>query len=139
MTTASPLSGVECPQPPLAFHVAALAQLPLALAVKVQMSVDEDVYRNGVGAVPHPPVEAALMGFCPTRYGEYVKATDSVLPVNVSVPFVNVPKLLPSLNVAVAAMSNVPPLLASVHEVEATRRFPDEGQPDQESVRTLEV
>jgi hypothetical protein len=52
MLTVSPVSGVVWPPPvqPLGVHVPALAQLPLALAVNVQTSVEEDVYRNGVGA-----------------------------------------------------------------------------------------
>jgi hypothetical protein len=45
MITVSPVSGVVCPLPvqPLGVQVEALAQLPFALAVNVQTSVDEDV------------------------------------------------------------------------------------------------
>ena len=69
MSTASPVPGVVCPPPvqPLGVQVEALDQLPLAFAVKVHTSVEEDVYRNGAGFAQALVFDAALIGFCPTR------------------------------------------------------------------------
>jgi hypothetical protein len=89
-----------------------------------------------VGFAQELVLDVPLIGFCPTKYGVYVKVKDEDEATGVTVrlfcaefpPLVNVPRFPPSESVTVFIPSNVALNSVTVHVEDAASILPLDGQ-----------